>query len=252
MNCRLFEGIVADLDRGEVLPSALRDAALEHAESCANCGLLLTESESLDMNLRTLAASADTESAPMWIESSLLNEFRVRHGNVRRGKLRWQVAAVGIAAAAAFAASLFFSGHIPWRHASPGQNARTGESRLATHAPPAVPEVRKLPSETNSNEALEATTGAQRTAPRHVTPTQQAEPEEAAFIPLPYADTGGRLEGGEVVRVILTPEALESLGVRTNDFGSNGAISADLLLDEAGTPEAIRLVAQADANLVNN
>lgn len=249
INCHLFEEIVADLDRDEVLPSALREAALAHAEACPKCGLLLTESESLDMQLRALADSADAGSAAPRMESLLLKEFRKHRESEHTRKVSWQIAALGVAAAFILAVSLFLSGRIPWKHGVSNQ-VTNAINRTVVTSPPASPR-----SPAPEKISVAATTGVspaagtvEHASSHQVADAQSVEGEEAAFIPLPYADSTARIEGGEVVRVILTPEALESLGVRTLYAGSSGDVSADLLLDEDGTPEAIRLVAQAEAN----
>ncbi|HTV59057.1 MAG TPA: hypothetical protein VMJ93_09305 [Verrucomicrobiae bacterium] len=250
INCHLFEEIVADLDRAEVLPSALRESALAHAEVCPKCGLLLTESESLDMNLRALAGSARAETAAPRIESLLLKEFRENRDGKRARKISWQLAALGVAAAFALAASLYLTGRIPTKHGSPEHVANATNRTLVTPAPasPASSSPAKLSAAANKTETAPAAGTPQQASLHQAATPIPAEAEEAAFIPLPYADSTSRMEGGEVVRVILTPEALESLGVRTLYAGSSGDVSADLLLDEDGTPEAIRLVAQTETN----
>ncbi|MGH9747813.1 MAG: hypothetical protein ACRD59_17090, partial [Candidatus Acidiferrales bacterium] len=64
------------------------------------------------------------------------------------------------------------------------------------------------------------------------------------FTPLPYADDPSMIEGGAVVRVVLSRSALASLGVSTANIENSEQIPADLVVSPDGTPEAIRLVSQ--------
>jgi hypothetical protein len=66
-----------------------------------------------------------------------------------------------------------------------------------------------------------------------------------AFVPLPYADDTNTLDGGSVVRVVLSRPALASLGMPVTDLGATDRIPADIVLSEDGVPQAIRLVSQA-------
>ena len=52
MKCAEFEEILHELDRPGTKGNELREEALIHAESCGNCGVLLTETESLDFALK--------------------------------------------------------------------------------------------------------------------------------------------------------------------------------------------------------
>lgn len=259
MNCRMFEEVLADLDRPEVLPAAMRETALAHAESCPECGLLLTESESLDMQFEAMRETVRGDSASARIETALLKEFREHHASERRGKLRWQLAAVGVAAAAALAVSLALGGHeLLWR---PGQNhqnvmnaANATISNQSQPKPAADATVDASTTETTVRESAVRRVQMNRPSSPTKEPSGTTSPaaEDAAFVRLPYADSSAEIEGGQVVRVILSPTALESLGVQTGAFIPTDNVSADLLLDEDGTPEAIRLVAQADNSSISN
>lgn len=257
MNCRLFEEILADLDRPEALTSAVREAALAHAETCPECGLRLTESESLEMHLESLAAAAKANPLPGRIEENLVKAFRAHRESERRGKLRWQVAAVGAAAAAALAVSLALGGHgLPWRSAPDKQNTKSAENSAAPAqvpvlAPAAAAHDAPTPEKT-AREGSNLNARVHHAISRTNAPVASPEVVESAFVRLPYADSSAEVEGGEVVRVILSPAALESLGVQAEGFQPTENVSADLLLDEDGTPEAIRLVAQANNGSISN
>ena len=64
--------------------------------------------------------------------------------------------------------------------------------------------------------------------------------------PLPYADDPAALEGGSVVRVTLARSVLESYGLPAEGLGAGDRVTADMIVSEDGTPQAIRLVSVAD------
>ncbi len=67
-------------------------------------------------------------------------------------------------------------------------------------------------------------------------------------MPLPYAYDPSELEGGAVVRVVLPRAALVSYGLPVEGMGVRDQVTADMVVSQDGTPQAIRLVAQSDAN----
>ena len=214
MQCIEFEEIVQDLDRPGTRGLALRERALAHAESCAHCAQLLTETESLDQALHAIATADGEQEAPAWVESALLREFRdVRAGAARSGLGR-HVAALGIAAAVLLVAG------VSLLHFRPGVKRPIAGPNNQASVPAA------------------ATTG----------PAVQNAAENASdFIALPYADDPDGVEGGAVVRVQLSGTALASLGMPVSLTGSPATVWADLLVSDDGTPQAIRLLSQEEA-----
>jgi len=217
MSCAEFEEIVHDLDRPGTHGMALRERALAHAESCARCAQLLTETESLDQALHAIATKEGEQEAPAWMESALLREFRVVKAGTKSPDLGRHVAALGIAAAVLLAAG------ISLHRLGPEVNGMAAGQNTQTHV--------STPATAGQN-------------------AQSAVGAESAsdFIALPYADDPDGSDGGTVVRVELSGPALASLGMPVSLAGSSGSISADLLVSDDGTPQAIRLVSQETAN----
>lgn len=215
MRCMEFEEIVHDLDRPGTHGMALREKALAHAEACARCAQLLTETESLDQALHAIATKEGEQEAPVWVESALLREFRYAKVTAGSPNLGRHVVALGIAAAVLLAAGISLHRFAPSTKGNvPGQNMQANGSAAAT--------------------ASQSAPGAAESA--------------SDFIALPYADDPDGSEGGTVVRVELSGPALASLGMPVSLAGSSGSISADLLVSDDGTPQAIRLVSQEAAN----
>ena len=82
-----------------------------------------------------------------------------------------------------------------------------------------------------------------------VAENQSNDTENAtAFVSLPYATDPETLEGGAVVRVLLSRSALASLGLPVANMEATEQIPADIVLSEDGAPQAIRLVSQAQVD----
>jgi len=228
MNCSQFREILHDLDRPGTEGFAARDAAFLHAETCDRCTQLLTQSESLDFALRTLARQGARQSVAPRIEQLLLEEFRQRTAAPVSRAVRWQTVALGTAAALLLVLGLAL--HF-WtaRHTS-GTARLTGAGRN---------EAESMASDHPSQSSL--------TAPEVAEENQEGDVDSAAaFVSLPYADDSMVGEGGAIVRVVLSRAALASLGLPVTDVGAPDRIPADIIVSEDGAPQAIRLVAQSD------
>jgi hypothetical protein len=215
MDCSQFEEVLHDLDRPGTRGLALREVALAHAESCSRCAQLMTDAESLDFSLQTIALREAHLEAPPRIEAHLLKEFRLHNAAASRRRMQGRLAALGIAAAILLAL---------------GVSLRHGSVFYGKSTP-----------ETSANGAATL-----------VSPVEVAEnrlpdsPDETAFVSLPYAADPATLENGAVVRVVLSRSALASLGLPVADVGATEQVPADIVLSEDGAPQAIRLVAQAN------
>lgn len=216
MDCVQFQEIYHDLDRAGTSGFRLRERALAHAESCACCGLLLTDAEALDFALRNLAEhNAGRQAAPR-VETALLREFQQAKLAGARGRVHKQLAALGTAAAILLALGLGV------RH------------RMASQPSSATPQAASVASGTSATSA------------QNVAASLQDDDEYATdFVPVPYADDPAALEGWAIVRVTLPRSALPSFGLPITESDGTDRVSADLLVSEDGTPQAIRLVSDA-------
>lgn len=215
IDCRQFEEVVHDLDRPGALGPALCEAALAHAELCGSCARLLTDSEALGFSLQTIAAHDERAQASPRVEAAVLREMR--RVATSRHRRQWRMVALGVASAVLLA----LGGSL--RHMSMGrrdgiaadQSARRTGSGAGSKASPVV-------ADNLSSDWQDAT----------------------AFVSLPYAADPATLEGGTVVRVVLSRSALMSMGMPVTDAGTMDRIPADIMLSEDGAPQAIRLVSQ--------
>jgi hypothetical protein len=236
MNCAEFEEVVHDLDRPGTQGLEMRERALVHAECCSRCALLVTESEALDFGLHALALQDAERKASPAAEAGLLREFRRQKVLAAPRMIRWQFAAIGVAAMALLALGITLR-----------QQARTNSGgtteTTATAATTSVPSVGAPAPAVEGGDATTAATAAQG----ELATSQSDDSEYAtAFVPLPYADDLTALDGGAVVRVVLSRSALTSLGLPEAEMGGAERIPADLVVSDDGTPQAIRLVSQVD------
>jgi hypothetical protein len=226
MNCSQFQEIIPDLTREDASVGALVADALTHAESCHACDALLREAERLTAGLHSLAALHRFDAAPPRVEAALLRAFRHQSKPAPRF-LRiggWlAVSAVGLAAAALFA--ILLTGYRPGASPSP---MRAPENAPRQTNRPAIPPRATWADYTNEGET--------------------EEQAAAAYIPLAADFDPAWLEGGTIVRVMLSRPALGDLGVPVSEDG-DGQMVADVVVSDDGTPEAIRVVDWQDWNI---
>ena len=221
IDCPQFEEALPDLDRPGTHGSKLREVALAHAESCDRCARLLVASESLDFSLRSLAAHEVARTAPPRVEAALLEEFRRQNGMIARRRLQLQLSMLGAAALLVLAL---------------GISLHRGIIRFQGLAQVAGAIGQPLVSSETAVNGIAASVQSDETA------------DAPVFTALPYADDPTALEGGAVVRVVLSPAALASLGFDVADVSDTSEIPAELVVSDDGTPQAIRLVSRESLN----
>ncbi|HXZ13197.1 MAG TPA: hypothetical protein VEG64_12480 [Candidatus Sulfotelmatobacter sp.] len=233
MDCAQFDEILHDLDRPGTKGAVARELAMAHAESCHRCAELLTQSEWLDFNLLRLKEEVHPAEAPARVESALLQEFRRTVQASNRRKAVRRAAVIGIAAA------LFLALGLSLRHRIPAPAIATPSAGL-TRAPEAHPSVVSAPARTAAP--------AQAASSPQLRENSEAEPALYAtnFMPLPYADDSLDEEDGTIVRVRISRAALASLGLPVIEGDGAERLQADLLLSADGTPQAIRLLSEAE------
>ena len=228
MTCAEFEEILHDLDRPGTPGLGMREEALAHAESCEHCALLMIEAESLDYGLHQLTLEDAEKQASRSVEAAVLAGFRKQRHTGTRQRVNWQVAAL------ATAAVLLLALGISLRH-------RFEAPATATPGQPNAIQASPLGDSTASNAESALTRQIDENA------NSEADDENAtAFVPLPFADDPDAIDNGLVVRVVMTRSALASLGMPALEAGGSDEIPADLMLSDDGTPQAIRLVSQAE------
>jgi len=242
MDCFEFCEIYLDLDRPETRGAELCDEALGHAELCSACAARLMESESLDFSLRKVAESVELAEAPSRVEAALLAEFRRAHPVVaprRADKVKWDTAWFAIAAMVVLAFGLtIYKRHVPIRTAP---NALSLPADLRATSSSATPSAVQPVASTSAENA-----NAQAAANDSANSDAGSAEYASEFVPLPYSDGLSDGDSGTVVRVDLPRSSLASMGIPVSGLAAGDRVVADLVVSEDGTPQAIRLVSEAN------
>ncbi len=224
MNCEEFQALAQALARDEALDVAILEGALGHADECESCDALLEEAESLNNDLRVLAARHAADAAPVHLEKTLLLAFRKRQdtGAHTSQLRRWSAGIAGVAAAIVLV-TVLADRPKPLPHPSGAATAK----QLG------------LPDGSLESRSRVSTT----TAPQQSSPTAAVANDEStdAFVPLSGTYDLASLNEDAIVRVVLSGEDLESLGFPVGDSGDQQLV-ADLIIANDGTPQAIRVV----------
>jgi len=252
MDCAQFQELLHELNRPGTQGATLCDRALAHAELCGGCAVLLTEVESLDFALREAAAESAELQAPPRLETLLLQEFRREKSATASRGVRWQLGAFGVAAAVLLALGL--SLHRQHLVTPGGVNATDNSAQASAQASaetiaPVSSDASAAKESVTTPESHRSSAGvAQAPTSTHASNAAAADDTEyaTAYMPLPYAYDPSGLEGGAVIRVVLPRAALVSYGLPVEGMGVNDQVTADMVISQDGTPQAIRLVAQED------
>jgi len=241
MNCRECEPLLVEAVReaasrslgtaeGKREPRWELVAALEHAATCPSCAERLAEERALTAELGKLAAVESGRVPSVGAEATLMAAYRTERGREVRTR-RWIFAVSG-----AMAASLFVLLGVAVLLSS--ESTALVSSMTSKFAPLAAHP--GASARTASSEAPSAAAG------------EAAQEEEVTeFVAFyPGADVSA-LDSGALVRVRVPSSSLGSFGLPVTLGNDEEWVSADLLVDEDGVPQAIRFVrpaAQASRN----
>jgi hypothetical protein len=222
MNCEEFHKLAEALARDEGLDAATMQGALGHADSCESCDTLLEEAEALSSDLRALAVRHASDTAPIRVEKALLLAFRKRQDPATSASQlrRWSAGIAGVAAAIILVTVLASRAKLL---SYPSGGTTTKQLALPDGSP-----------------GLRA---GEPSAPQQAQQTVSVDNEESAdsFVPLSGTYDLASLNEDAIVRVVLSGEDLESLGLPVGDSGDEQVV-ADLIVANDGTPQAIRVV----------
>jgi hypothetical protein len=237
MDCAQFQEILHDLDRPGTQGSTVCENALAHAETCSDCAAMVTEVESLDFALRQMAEESSDMQASAKLETNLLREFRQAKSRTASRRVGWQLAALAMAAVVLLLAlGLTLHRGVTAPKIGPNEAIHNGQAAGAAdstlRADDSAPTDATVDADTSDDE---------------VSLADDSE-NASAYVPLPYADDPSGLEGGAVVRVVLPRAALVSYGLPADAIGVGDQVTADMVVSEDGTPQAIRLLSQEETS----
>lgn len=262
MNCQIFETVVNDLARQQMMEANAREQALAHSRDCEACALRLALERRLNFGLRALAEEMKSVSASPRVDKELLEAFRgqtsfipeTRSANRSR---YWPVAAAAVVLIA------FGMAGMRWGldRSSPtaiktSDNTETPTSQVSTASiehskTEPTPEVtspvdrprrkqsvrrsRKTPSKGNETLVARGTNTSESGNSDQGEVTTQ-------FLPLSYVSPANLQDGGQLVRVELPRSAMVRFGLPVNMERYSEMVKADVLVSADGLARAIRFV----------
>ena len=259
MNCQEFEAHTIDLARERLMDANARQAAIAHAESCARCGVRLSDELSLTAGLKRVAASGDVEEAPARVEALLLDAFRASRTSslapITADRARSRKALLWIATAAAIIVVALITALQLNRDDAPVERQATQEEPAPAPAAPLVSQQTASPkieqAEVNEDGNVSRTQREagrkrdrskrdRRSDPAPVSP--EATEIATEFFTINGAGSLAQHDSGQIVRVELPRSALLSFGLPMNMERADERIKADVIVGNDGLARAIRFV----------
>lgn len=267
MNCQIFETVVNDLAREQMIEANTREEALAHSRECEACALRLVLERRLTFGLRALAAEMKSESASTRVSENLLDAFRKQTSAVQHTPLvspkRWWVAAAAVVLIALGIAGVRWGIDGPPQTGIEASNNNEGQSsaeapsvatvkptsesapkQTALDPPRGKRSVRRTQKASSSNSDLLVAKG--KSEPVMAgndteTITEQSE-VTTQFLPLSYVSPTNLQDGGQLVRVELPRSAMARFGLPVNMERYSERVKADVFVSSDGLARAIRFV----------
>lgn len=269
MNCQVFETVVNDLAREQMVEVNARNQALAHSGDCEACALRLAVERRLSFGLRILAAEMKSRSAPAQVENHLRAAFRGQTSPITGKRAASRSRYWIVAAAAVFLIAFGIIG-MKWALDEPSltaiETSNTSEAQTsprgstvtiehpntestpnqttAIYRPRRKQSVRRLTKPSaNGNETFVAPGTAGGTINTEAGNSDQSE-STTQFLPLSYISPVNLQDGGQLVRVELPRSAMARFGLPVNmereRYGER--VKADVLVGADGLARAIRFV----------
>lgn len=265
MNCQIFETVVNDLAREQMMEANAREAALAHSGDCEVCALRLAHERRLTFGLRALAAEMKAVSASARVEEQLREAFRSHTSSVPQhsqasGRRYWVAAAAAVVLIAFGIAGI---AGMSWRLDGPDQSAIGAISN--TDAKPANPPTvaihhaaqESTPKSRNGSSGARPKQSARRSSKptvggtvtlvagaTNITDVSSSQQSEVTteFLPWSYMGPANLQDAGQLVRVELPRSAMARFGLPVNMERYGERVKADVLVSADGLARAIRFV----------
>ncbi|HVQ39479.1 MAG TPA: hypothetical protein VMS31_18210 [Pyrinomonadaceae bacterium] len=251
------------------MQATVRDAGVSHIALCADCTANLASARTVSSGL-VLAASAESEAAPVRIKENLMAAFKVLQETGSGGietaaaplvnsvvdissgrRLRWWTAA-----AVALAAVILLAVVLPnWRTGSgPASSPLLNDFRAGRIEQPPPPDTtidRTGSNADNDQPGIAPKSAAVKRRPLKLRRPEAGDPKAAyetvpqntnEYMPLTYLAKSTAIDSGTIVRVELSRSALASLGLPINLEGKGSIVKAEVVIGDDGVAQAIRLV----------
>jgi hypothetical protein len=275
MNCERFQTVVNDLARDQMMEAGERASAHAHVAECDACASVWEDERSLTAGLRSLSDKMKLVAAPARLEAKVLTAFRERgnvsgisggtpivmHMQARRQPQRYLVAAIAALLLIVFGIFVVRGrvlSRLPQQSANdrgavpavqPGEKL-TGNAQRSGIAsvPDQQPEPVKAPRQNDAefqrvSNPPRSNRGKRANVTTNAAATPAAKDEIATgFFPLGYGTAPNLQEGGQLMRVELSRDAVARFGLPVNMDRTNERVKADVLVGADGLAQAIRFV----------
>ena len=267
MNCQIFESVVNDLARAQMIDANVREQALAHSGDCEACALRLELERRLTFGLRALAAEMKSVSASAGVEQHVRETFRSQTTSFSRtrtaSRRRYWVVAAAAVVLIAFAIAGMWS-----RLEEPSQNSievinnteeqtsplaatvvtehpkskSTPKQTAAFYPPRRKESARRLAKRASISNQTSVTNGTERETDRTVAGDSEPNEVTTQFLSMSYISPVNLQDGGELVRVELPRSAMARFGLPVNIERYGERVKADVLVSADGLARAIRFV----------
>lgn len=233
MNCSVCKSRLIEVARG----GRLEPVMAVHLNSCGPCSDFLEAQRRLSVATRSVAVLGRAAALPAGLEGELLAEFEAVRRVSPRPRYFWPVAG-------AFALAAALMGVVVLLRA-PERQVVSAPQAVASSAAPASVEAVPVPAPLGLRPVT--------VPPRPIRPVREAapgppEPQEEAFMSIPYTMPLAPEERANVVRMEVPVAALIAAGLTMRVRDMSASASADVLVGEDGRARAVRLVSVSDSN----
>ena len=256
MNCQVFENVVNDLAREQMMEATARAEAIAHSAECEVCARRLEDEHELTRRLREYSAAVRAESISSSVETKLMAEFQNRRAPVaaasQSASHRYWWSAIAAAVILAFVTvAVSWSGL-----ATPTIQPPVFETPMANLVKPVVPRSDKVDRAVdNSSAAHSAVTGTPKPAGKRRSGLKRKVNNQETiaanfndqeittdFIPIGFGSNANVQDGGQLVRVEMPRSAMARFGLPVNMDRFDERVKADVLVGVDGMARAIRFV----------
>lgn len=234
MTCREFDEFVHGFVRMELLDVKVREAALEHAATCALCADRMVEAAALADATETASGVVQDQQTPPRVEAAVLAAFRKHHRRLSWLRtVEWATLSTAVAVLLLFVWT-FASRSKGQLQPSPSKDVssksqRPLDAKASVSPPPSS--VQDEPDDLMQSAEVE------------IADTSVSDAFVASdFVPVPFTAGISADDPGMVVRVQLTRASLTELGYPIAQTPDEDLILADVLVGQDGWPRGVKLI----------
>lgn len=260
MKCNEFEAVVLDIVSGRLMEVRLKQAALDHAELCPECGIRLEQERHLTSGLQALAAQTTFPKMSPTLNPELQAAFRNQFpSQIQKPQHRQLLNRSEWFVLAASLVILLTGTGLVWVLVQPApvdqmvvneipkvsspsnsNNFPTEVRPVESSHEPSMVEPKVTPNPERKQRRTSLTSRSKPTRTQSTVDTLDDLSNE--FIPLTYVADSTAMESGQIVQMYIPRSTLISMGLSTNVENSGGYVKAQVVMSDDGVPRSIRIL----------